>query len=88
MSVPPGTELRVYEGSGAKQGIGTLASGALIVANSNVTSSSRIFLTHQSTSGTPGVLYVSGRTAATSFAVASTSGSDNGVFAYEIFEPG
>jgi len=83
-----GQGLAVAEGSNAKQGIGTLASGGHVVANASVTANSRIFLTTQSPSGTLGSLYVSGRTAATSFAVASTSLTDNSVFAYEIFEPG
>jgi hypothetical protein len=37
--------------------------------------------------GVPGWLRVSARVAGTSFTVTSSSGTDAGTFAYEIFEP-
>ena len=83
-----GAGLKVSEGSNAKQGTATLTAGTVVVANTSVTASSRIFLTGQTPGGTPGALNVSARTAGTSFTVTSTSGADTSTFAYEIFEPG
>lgn len=84
----PGAGLKVSEGSNAKQGTAALSSGSVVVSNTSVTSNSRIFLTTQSPSGTPGAVYVSARTAGTSFTITSTSGTDNSTVAFEIIEPG
>lgn len=82
-----GSGLSVNEGGAApKQGIATLVSGTKVVANTGVTSTSRIFLTTQVPGGGVGSLYVSARTPGTSFAVSSTDVSDTSVFAYAIFE--
>lgn len=83
-----GEGLRVKEGTNAKQGTATLAAGTVLVANTSVTSSSRILLTTQSPSGTVGTPYVSARVAGTSFTISSTSAADNSTVAYQIFEPG
>lgn len=83
-----GLGLKVKEGSNAKQGTATLSAGSVVVANTAVTATSRIFLTSQSDGGTPGFLRVSARTASTSFTITSSSGSDTSIVAYEIFEPG
>ncbi len=81
-----GRGIAVAEGSNAKQGTATLSSGTVVVSNTSVTANSRIFLTAQDNNST-GALRVSARTAATSFTITSSSGSDSGVVAYEIFEP-
>ncbi len=78
---------RAAEGGNAKQGTGVLVAGTVTIANTSVTANSRIFLTTQTPGGTPGALYVSARTAGTSFNVTSTNGADTSTFAYEIFEP-
>lgn len=81
--------LRMKEGSNAKQGVATLASGTVTVANTSVTANSRIILTPQ-TLGTitrPQALGVTARTAGTSFTVMSADATDTSTFAYEIFEP-
>jgi hypothetical protein len=83
-----GQGLRVAEGSNAKQGTATLTAGAVTVANTSVTATSRIFLTSQADGGTPGFLRVSTRTAGTSFTITSSSGTDTSTVAYEIFEVG
>ena len=84
-----GAGLQIKEGSNCKQGTATLnGTTTVVVSNSSVTSSSRIFLTTQSPSGTVGSPYVSGRTAATSFGIKSTAPGDASTVAYEIFEPG
>jgi hypothetical protein len=82
-----GQGLAVAEGSNAKQGTATLSGGTVVVSNTSVTASSRILLTAQDNSST-GALRVSGRTAATSFAITSSNAGDSGVVAFEIFEPG
>ena len=62
------------------------AAGTYIVKTSSVTANSRIFLTTQ-TPTNPGQLYVSARTAGTSFTISSTSGTDASVVAWLIVEP-
>ena len=57
------------------------------IANSAVTLVSRILLTIQTPGGTPGAVYVSGRTAGTSFDIVSTSALDTSTVAYFMFEP-
>ena len=86
--ITAGAGLQVKEGSNAKQGTATLTAGSVVVANTSVTATSRIFLTSQADGGTPGFLRVSARTAGTSFTITSSSGTDTSTVAYEIFEPG
>lgn len=83
-----GRGLQVAEGSNAKQGTATLTAGSVVVANTSVTATSRIFLTSQADGGTQGFLRVSARTAGTSFTITSSSGTDTSTVAYEIFEVG
>lgn len=84
-----GQGLKVAEGTNAKQGTSTLgAGGTVTVANTSVTATSRIFLTAQNSSGTAGSVYVSSRTAGTSFTITSTSALDTRLIAWEIFEVG
>jgi hypothetical protein len=82
-----GKGFRTKEGSNAKQGTAVLAAGTVTVANTSVTANSRIFLTIQTPGGTVGSVYVSARTAGTSFTITSTSNTDTSTVAYEIFEP-
>lgn len=82
-----GSGLKVAEGSNAKQGIATLVGGTVTVTNSSVTANSRIFLTIQSPGGTLGAIYISARSAGTSFTISSTSVVDTSVVAYLINEP-
>ena len=81
-----GSGLRVKEGTNAKQGTAALTAGTVTVANTSVTSSSRIFITAQDNS-TVGSIRVSARVAGTSFTITSTANTDTGVIAYQIFEP-
>ena len=83
-----GNGLRVAEGSNAKQGTATLVAGTVTVSNTSVTANSRILLTIQTPGGAVGAVYVSARTAGTSFTITSTSGTDTSTVAYEIIEPG
>lgn len=82
-----GKGFRVKEGSNAKMGVSTLVAGTVVVSNTSVTSTSRIFLTCNTPGGTPGFLRVSARTAGTSFTILSSSGTDTSVVAWQIFEP-
>lgn len=81
-----GQGLRVKEGSNAKQGVATLVSGTVTVANTSVTADSRILLTGQDNNAT-GALRVSARTPGVSFTITSSDVAATGVVAYEIFEP-
>jgi hypothetical protein len=82
-----GNGLFVKEGTNAKMGVATLVAGTVVVSTTAVTANSRIMLTGQNTSGTPGSLGVSARTAGTSFTVLSTSGTDTRQVAWFIIEP-
>jgi len=83
-----GKGLKVKEGSNAKMGVtSAMTAGSITVSTTAVTASSRIFLTAQTTGGTPGALRVSARTAGTSFTITSTSGTDTSTVAWMIVEP-
>lgn len=83
-----GHGLKVAEGANAKQGTAVLVAGAVTVANTSVTATSRILLTSQVDGGAPGWLRVSARVAGTSFTITSSSATDTSTVAYEIFEVG
>jgi hypothetical protein len=83
-----GRGLQVAEGTNAKSGVATLTAGAATVANTSVTSSSRIQLTSNADGGTPGWLRVSARSAGTSFTITSSSATDTSSVAWFIVEPG
>lgn len=82
-----GRGLRVAEGANAKMGTATLVAGTVVVSTTAVTANSRIMLTGQNSSGTHGDLTVSARTAATSFTITSTSGTDTRSVAWMLVEP-
>lgn len=82
-----GAGIRIAEGTNAKQGTAVLVAGVAVVANTNATAVSRIFLTSQVDGGAPGFLRVSTRTASTSFTITSSSATDTSTVAYQIFEP-
>lgn len=79
--------LRIHEGSNAAMGTATLTAGSVVVSNTRVTATSRIFLTSQLDGGTPGWLRVSARTTGTSFTITSSSNTDTSTVAYLIAEP-
>lgn len=82
-----GKGLSIKEGSNAKMGTATLVGGAATVATTAVGATSRVFLTSQVDGGTPGWLRVSTRTAATSFVITSSSGTDTSTVAWVILDP-
>ena len=82
-----GSGVLVKEGSNATMGTAVLVGGTVVVSTTKVTANSRIFLTVQTSGGTVGSEYISARTAATSFTITSTSGSDTSTVAWFIVEP-
>lgn len=77
----------IAEGSNAKMGTATLVAGTVTVNTTAVSANSRILLTINNPGGTPGAVYVSARTAGTSFTITSTSGADTSDVVWAIFEP-
>lgn len=78
----------VKEGTNATMGVsGAMTAGTITISTTKVTASSRIFLTIQSPGGTPGAVYISARSAGTSFTITSTSGTDTSTVAWLIVEP-
>lgn len=83
-----GTGLQIKEGgAAAKMGTATLVAGTVVVATTAVTANSRVFLTAQTSGAAPGALRVSARTAATSFTITSSSGTDTSAVAWMLVEP-
>lgn len=84
-----GATLKVKEGANACMGTATLAAGTIVVSTTAVTASSRIFFTRKE-GGSPanfGHIYISARTASTSFTITSTNGADAGEVVWIIIEP-
>lgn len=82
-----GSGISIAEGTNGRQGVATLVSGTIGVFTSVVTANSRIFLTPQD-NNSGGAIRVSSRTPGVGFTITSSNNGDNGVVAYEIFEPG
>jgi hypothetical protein len=83
-----GGGLAITDGSNCRMGITNLnGTTPVVIANTTVTAVTRIFLTVQSPTGTPGVHYVSARTAGTSFTIVSTSSTDTSSIAWLLVEP-
>lgn len=82
-----GTGHYVKEGTNATMGSATLVGGTVTVNTTKVTANSRIYLTNNANGGTVGAVYVSARTAGTSFTITSTSGTDTSTVAWLIVEP-
>jgi glycerol uptake facilitator-like aquaporin len=77
-----GTRWRPVQGF-CRSGTATLVGGTVAVADTNITSTSRIRLTNVATGGTIGVLSVA-LTATTGFTINSSSGSDTSTVYWEI----
>ena len=84
-----GAGLTVKENAGnAKMGTATLNGVTpVVIANTAVTSNSRIMMTIQAPGGTVGSCYVYARTAGASFSIASTGAADTSTVAYMMVEP-
>ncbi len=79
------TGLYLNEDENSKMGQATLSGGTVIVENTSITANSRIFLTVQSVSGTPGLLSLV-KVVDTGFIINSTQASDASTVAYLIIE--
>ena len=79
-----GKGLSIKEGSNAKMGVATLVSGWVTVASTATKSTSRIFVTGQTSTG---ACYVKSRVANTSFSIYSIDTSDSGTAAWMIADP-
>lgn len=86
-AITAGSGFKIKEGSNAKMGTATLSSGTVVVSTNVVTANSRIFLTPQSGSSLTGAVYVSTRSAGTSFTITSTDVLDSRPVAWMIVEP-
>lgn len=84
-----GNGIYIKEGSNATMGTGTLSAGTLVVSNTKVTANSRIFLTDEGGGilANIGALYISARSAGTSFTVSSSNALDTSTFSWIIIEP-
>jgi hypothetical protein len=85
-----GASLRFTTGTNARTGMATLSGGAVTVTNNTITTNTLILLFRQSQAtgllSNTGALFPSARVVGTSFTVSSTSGSDNGSFAWILVE--
>ena len=78
-----GSKLNIATGTNASVGTATLSSGTVTVNTTAVTANSIILLTLQNCSNC-GSLYISAKTAGTSFAISSTNALDGSIAAYQI----
>lgn len=74
-------------GASPSSGVATLVAGTVTVNTTKVTASSRIHISGQNTSGTPGELRISARVAGTSFTITSSNALDTRDIAWIIIEP-
>lgn len=65
-------------------GTATLSGGTIVVNTAAVTATSRIILTPQNVGSAQGSVYISARTAGTSFTITSTNASDDRLIAWQI----
>lgn len=80
-----GSGLQIKEGSNARMGSATLASGTATVNNTSITANTRIFLTAEGS--VAAALRVSARSVGTSFTITSSNGSDTNVVHWLLVEP-
>ena len=77
----------VKEGTNATMGASAMVGGTVVVNTTKVTANSRIFLTSNTAGGTVAAVYISARTAGTSFTITSTNVLDTSTVAWMIMEP-
>jgi hypothetical protein len=83
-STPPAYPSQLYGIAPVLTGTATLAGGTIAVVNANVTANSIVRVSNKTDGGTPGALYISARSAGTSFTIKSTSGTDTSVVYWEV----
>jgi hypothetical protein len=80
-----GNGVQIKEGTNARMGRSTLASGQKIVSNNTITSNTRFILSHSSTFGTLGHLYISSQNSIY-FIIKSSSATDESVVDWILIE--
>lgn len=80
-----GRGLHIKEGSNARMGQSTLTAGSVVVANTSVTASTRVFLSRATSGGTAGHLSVT-ISAGVSFTISSSSGTDTSTINWLLVE--
>ena len=81
------TALSLKDGSNKRMGQATLVGGTVVVSNTTITASTRIFLSRETLGGTAGHLAVSARSAGVSFTILSSSGTETSVVNWLLVEP-
>lgn len=81
-----GKGLQVKTGTNSKIGTAVLVAGVSTVVNTSITANSLIFLTSQSSGGTPGFLKITAKTNGTSFVITSSSVLDTSTVGWHIIE--
>lgn len=81
-----GQGLQVKSGADCTTGTAVLSGGTVTVSNTVVTANTSILLTSQVNGGTPGFLRITAKTAATSFVITSSSGTDTSTVAWFFVE--
>lgn len=79
--------IQIANETNGAQGLATLSSGTVTVSHTGITANTRIFLTTQNVSGTPGFVYISARTPGVDFTITSSSASDDSDVAWLLVEP-
>ncbi len=84
-----GKGIDIKEGTNARMGVATLSGGTVTVSTTQVTATSRIYLTPQNSggSGSVGAVSVRTRTAGTSFDIQSSDDTDDRDIAWMIVNP-
>jgi len=83
-----GSGIEIKEGTNATMGLSTLSAGTVTVSTTKVTANSRIqCTTNGGTLTNVGTVYISARTAGTSFTISSLNLLDSSDVAWVIFEP-
>lgn len=82
-----GGGIEIKEGSNARMGQATLAGGSVVVANTSVTASTRVFVTRATGPGANASQVAVSVTAGVSFTITSANALDNDTFNWLLFEP-
>lgn len=79
--------IQIKEGANARMGIATMAGGFVVVNNTSVTATTRIFISLQPAGVATGILRVSAIVPGVSFTISSTIGADTADVSWQLIEP-
>lgn len=74
----------IAAGSLIATGTATLVAGTVTIANTSITANSVIRVANKTIGGTPGALFISAKTAGTSFKITSSNVADTSLVQYDI----